>query len=231
MKKNKILNIKEITSLPHKIITTKRGLIVFNPKDSKNTKIFNLIDSIKKESKDSLLDFEFLQLYTLTDKTNKIIGDVAEVGVYKGGSAKLICETTKKQVHLFDTFEGLPEISNSDKKLQFKKGEYSATYDEVKNYLKKYKNVHFYKGLFPSTASPLKNKKFSLVHLDVDLYKSTLDYLEFFYPRMTKGGIIISHDYTHAKGVKKAFDKFFKNKPEIIIESLIVSSQCFIVKV
>ena len=47
-------------------------------------------------------------------------GDVAEVGVFKGGSAKIISENIRgKKLHLFETFEGLPKISEKDKKGQF----------------------------------------------------------------------------------------------------------------
>jgi hypothetical protein len=59
---------------------------------------------------------------------------------------------------------------------------------------------------------------FSFVHLDVDLYQSTLSGLEWFYPRLNRGGVLISHDYTIAKGVRKAFDEFFIDKPECLIE-------------
>lgn len=190
----------------------------------------NLIKQIKAETEMGLLDPEAYQICITTRKTEKITGDVAEVGVYKGGSAKLICETTKKPVHLFDTFEGLPDLSRLDNPEQFKKGDYSVPFESVKNYLKNYPNVHFYKGLFPSTAGPIKNKTFSFVHLDVDLYESTLDCLEFFYPRMNKGGVIISHDYPGAKGVKKAFDEFFGGKPEMIISST-GCNQCLVIKV
>jgi hypothetical protein len=62
----------------------------------------------------------------------------------------------------------------------------------------------------------------------VDLYKTTLDALEFFYPRMNPGGVIMSHDYIRC-GVKKAFDEFFKDKPEPIIQ--LIDSQSLIVKI
>src|ERR1017187_8484413 len=75
---------------------------------------FNLIKQIKQETEMRLIDLEAYQIYTKVRKTEKITGDIAEVGVYKGGSAKLICETTKKPVHLFDTFEGLPNLSRMD---------------------------------------------------------------------------------------------------------------------
>ena len=38
--------------------------------------------------------------------------------------------------------------------------------------------------------------------------------LEFFYSRMSPGGIILSHDYMTAPGVKKAFDDFFEDRAE-----------------
>lgn len=46
---------------------------------------------------------------------------------------------------------------------------------------------------------------------------------------MNKGGIIITHDYINAIGVRKAFDDFFKDKVEPIIE--LSGSQCLIVKI
>lgn len=228
---------KRLYKILHNFITAKGGTIVLNPifksRNPENKKIVNLIVSIKKESKQFLSDFELFYLYTLINKTEKINGDIAEVGVYKGGSAKIICETTKKQVHLFDTFEGLPKPHREDIHGRFKKGNLKASHKDVKNYLRKYKNCTMYKGLFPSTSKPIKNKKFSLVHLDADLYESTSKSLKFFYPRMSKGGVIICHDYAGVgglRGVKKAVDEFFKNKPEIVVESLAGSSQCLIIK-
>ena len=48
---------------------------------------------------------------------------------------------------------------------------------------------------------------------------------------MNKGGIIMSHDYFYAEGVRKAFDEFFSDKPEPIIELPSTYTQCLIVKV
>ncbi len=160
-------------------------LISINP-DSSGA--LRLIRQIKQEVDMALGDLEAYQIYTAVKKTEKIKGEIAEVGVYKGGSAKLICEATKKQVHIFDTFEGLPEISEYDNPKEFKKEDFFASLESVKNYLKNYSNISFYKGFFPSTAEPIKNKIFSFVHLDVDIYESTLDCLKFFYPRMQGGG-------------------------------------------
>jgi O-methyltransferase len=197
--------------------------------DQSETQVLDLISQIKKETQLLLSDLEVCQIYATVKKTEKIPGAIAEVGVYKGGSAKIIREVTRKPLYLFETFEGLPDLSESDDPNEFQKGKYSATFEGVKNYLKDYSDVYLYKGFFPSTADPIKDKMFSFVHLDVDIYESTSNCLKFFYPRMSKGRIILSHDYPSSKGVKKAFDEFFEDKPEIVID-LPVCGQCLVVK-
>lgn len=192
--------------------------------------IINLVRKVGRECDLLITENEAYQICMAVNRTKKIKGDIAEVGVYKGGSAKLICNYKgNKTLHLFDTFEGLPELSKHDCKKQFKKGMHSAIYMDTKKYLSEYRDVHFYKGYFPDTAAPIYYKKFSFVNLDADLYDSTLDSLKFFYPRMNKGGIIIVHDYYGGKGVMKAVDEFFIDKTEPVIE--LSGTQCLIVKV
>lgn len=224
----------KVFSFPRKIfermgmylIQSKGGIIIYY-NDTERSKVINLINKIKEEEEMCLLDNEAYQVFMAVERTQKVRGAIAEVGVYKGGSAKLICEAKgHRLLYLFDTFEGLPEVGEIDR--SFHKGQFNALVDDVKNYLKKYSNVYIYKGLFNKTAGQIKDKSFSFVHLDVDLYDSTLNCLEFFYFRMNKGGIILSHDYISAAGVRKAFDEFFKDKPEPIIE--LSGSQCLIVK-
>ena len=198
--------------------------------DPEKIRAMSLIKKIKSETEMLLLDQEAYLIYEMVRKTEKIKGDLAEVGVYKGASAKLIREASKKDLHLFDTFEGLPGLNRKDDPKKFQKGDFSASIESVKSYLKGYPNIRFYKGLFPSTAEPVRNKKFSFAHLDVDVYDSTLNCLKWFYPRLSKGGVIISHDYLSSKGVGKAFDEFFADKPEIIIQPF-VTGQCLVVKV
>lgn len=212
---------------------SKNGFISFFDDPASNRGL-DLIRQIKKEIPMHLKDQEALFIYNTVKKIEKIPGEIAEVGVYKGGSVRLICEATKKSVHIFDTFEGMPELSEYDNSEQFQKGVLVASLEEVKNNLKNYSNIYFYKGLFPLTAEPVKDRIFSFVHLDVDIYKSTLDCLDFFYPRMSRGGVIVSHDYYGAKGVTKAFDEFFADKPEIIIVPFgtgRATGQCLVVKV
>ncbi|HJX50298.1 MAG TPA: TylF/MycF/NovP-related O-methyltransferase [Candidatus Nanoarchaeia archaeon] len=225
---------KFLRKIANKIISSAvsyKGAVIVSYRGNNRSNVMNLINQIKKENKLYIMENEAYQIFMAVKATAKIKGDIAEIGSYKGGSAKLISEAKgDKSLHLFDNFEGgLPSPGYFDEKGQFSKGDYSASFEKVKDYLKKYNNVYFYKGIFPFTASPIKNKTFSFVHLDLDLYESTKEAIKFFYPRMNKGGIIISHDYIHAKGVRKAFDDFFRDKPEPIIE--MSGSQCLIVKV
>lgn len=175
----------------------------------------------------SVSEVELYQIFISVRNTAYLEGDCAEVGVYTGSSALMIAEAKEKRhLHLFDTFEGLPKPSQYD--TIFQEGQYPASYEEVGRMFFAYQNVHLYKGLFPSTtAINVLNKVFSFVHLDVDLFQSTLDCLDFFYPRMARGGVILSHDYI-VPAVKKAIDGFLKNKPEIVISLL--GTQCLIVK-
>ena len=236
----KILGTSRILSIPRRYLG--RGLIYYylskgklicnfaDLQNPENAKGFDLVRQVRKETEIMLSDQEAYLIYSIVKKTEKIEGDIAEVGVYKGGSAKLMREASKKPLHLFDTFEGLPDLSAKDNLKQFQKGHAASSFEGVRSYLSNYPNIHFYKGIFPTTAEPVKDKKFSFVHLDVDIYESTHNSLNFFYPRMSTGGVIISHDYPSSDGVKKAFDEFFKDKPEIIIE-LYATSQCLVVKV
>jgi len=195
-------------------------------------KIIDLIKIVKKEVDFAFFPIEAYHVYSIAKSQSKLDGDMAEVGVYQGGSAKLIAEVkNEKELYLFDTFEGLPKVSEKDTHFgtsYWKTGEFSNTsLENVENYLSNYKNIFCYKGKFPETSEPIKTKKFSFVHLDVDLFQSTIDCLEFFYPRMINGGIILTHDY-HTDGIKQAFNEFCKDKK--IPQIQLLGSQCAITK-
>ena len=69
------------------------------------------------------------------------------------------------------------------------------------------------------------------MHLDADLYKPTLAGLEYFYPRLAKGGVILIHDFNHNwDGVRKAVDEFRKNNDIIISEVADMQGSLMILK-
>lgn len=156
-------------------------------------------------------------------------GEFAEVGVFRGASAKLICEAKgNTPLHLFDTFEGLPDEISDQVDGRFKKGMFIASEKKVRERLSRYPSVNIYPGLFPETARPIEDIQFSFVHLDVDLYEVTKKALEFFYPRMLPGGRILSHDYGQCEGVWQAFDEFILDKPEKLQPT--EATQVFLIK-
>src|SRR4030042_6991633 len=85
-------------------------------RDIERKEIIKKLKRIKEKTDAQIMIMEALQLYTITKNTQKINGDIAEVGAYKGGSARIICLAKKnKSLYLFDTFHGLPDTSESDK--------------------------------------------------------------------------------------------------------------------
>ena len=57
-----------------------------------------------------------------------------------------------------DTFSGIPKVSEKDEH-KFYNGEMASPINVAKEYLKKYKNVYFYKGVFPDTSGPIRNSR------------------------------------------------------------------------
>ena len=190
------------------------------------------VRQLKRRLDMGLTPLEAMQLISLVRATAKLGGCMAEVGVYRGGTARLIREADiSRSLHLFDTFEGLPELSATDTPIRsgrFHQGRCSYPLENVRKHFGDCESVHFHKGLFPATGEAVKEEVFSFVHSDVDLYSSTWGVLEFFHPRMLRGGIIVSHDFTTARGVREAIEEFFKDLPEPVME--LAGDQAMVVK-
>lgn len=179
-----------------------------------------LIEGLYRDDRTLQHPSELYNLYYWLKRTKKIEGDIAEVGVFRGGTARLFATLESvKMIHLFDTFQGMPETNKLvDHHVA---GDFDDTsLLDVRNYLCSYGNTRFYQGLFPDSASALpKDVRFSFVHLDVDIYESTYAALNFFVPRMCEGGCLISHDYNSRScpGVKQAFNDFFQGNVESLV--------------
>jgi len=167
----------------------------------------------------------FFNTWLQIERINKsgIPGAFAELGVYKGETARIIhqCDPSRK-LHLFDTFQG---FKSSD--LDQEEGDATAytprnfadtTIDKVKRTIAGNENVVFYPGYFPESTKGLQDEKFAFVHIDADLYNPIKAGLEYFYPRLSPGGMIVVHDYNEKwKGAMKAVDEFIKGIPEELI--------------
>ncbi len=140
-------------------------------------------------------------------------GDVAEFGVFRGGTLELLAQLhPSKRVIGIDSFEGLPYPSEKDthKLGDFNEVDYAAIYGYFKTL---FLNVQLHKGFSPGVFNNLHpHRMYSFVHIDVDLYQSVKDGLDYFYPRMIKGGVILLDDYgwQSTPGAKIAVDEFIK---------------------
>jgi O-methyltransferase len=160
----------------------------------------------------SLLDsgrLEFLRDRAI--EVRPLEGDLCEVGVYKGGSALLLCEHNSPNSHMFliDTFCGLPQECTYDN--YHKQGDFGDTsVEHVMSILSGQSNFTLLKQVFSEDVHLLVDRQFKLVHLDVDLYSSYISCLEFFHSRMVRGGYIVLDDYgaSSCLGAKKATDEF-----------------------
>lgn len=172
-------------------------------------------------------------LKELLKQVNNLPGDIVECGVYKGASAILMCEAAKlKQnttVYLFDSFEGLSKPESVDGRY-WEEGRFEIDLKELSNNLRGYNNYKIYQGWIPNKFYHVNSKNFKFIHIDVDLYSPTLNSLEFFYPRLNHGGLILLDDYGFysCPGAKRAVDQFCsENGIEV---STISSGQGLIIK-
>lgn len=133
----------------------------------------------------------------------------AEVGVYKGGSLKLMAEAYPDKTFVgFDTFQGLPKEKWTRNELH-SPGDFSDTsLGAVEQFINR-GNVFLVQGLFPESATSYDKTKFAFVHIDTDFYLSVKEAIQFFYPKLTPGGIIVLDDFgwPNCPGVEQALSE------------------------
>jgi hypothetical protein len=154
--------------------------------------------------------------------TSLVSGDTVECGAYTGASSYLICDCirdSKKSHHIFDSFEGLSEPSEPFDGNYWRGGDLRSTEEECRAVLREFDYVKYYKGWIPSRFNEVMDRRFSFVHVDVDLYQPTLDSITFFWPRLSRNGILICDDYgfNSCPGARKAVDEYFKNKATVLM--------------
>lgn len=152
-------------------------------------------------------------LVRAVESTVQLPGDMAELGVYRGGSALVIASVCPlKRLHLFDTFCGLPHAEEPARNPTplLKAGDYAANAEEVETLLRDC-NVSVYPGVFPLSARHAKHAIFGFVHVDCDLYKSARAAIEWFWPRLVPGGVMFFDDYgCEFTGVTDAVNEAFR---------------------
>ena len=184
----------------------------------KSKDVLDLIRTTRRERESLLSGTEAFLVHSIARAQSKLEGSMAEVGVYQGCSAKLISKAgAGRALHLFDTFDGLPEPDVAERQ-HLRQSQYRSSLSSVRRFLDQEPGVVFHPGCFPATAAGLEDERFSFVHLDVDLKSSTRACLEFFHPRMVPGGVIMTHDYSFLDGVREAFAEFLVGRSGQLIE-------------
>lgn len=172
---------------------------------------------------DSQANFIVSSLIDILDKN--IEGSIVEMGCSNGCSSICIAGILKefgsnKEFHVYDSFEGLPDLSDKDYYLNsgFKKGSCRASIEEFISNLNKYNlnNPVIHKGWFNQIPDNQYPEKICFAFLDGDLYSSITDSFNKIYNKVVSNGVIIVHDYSYPKlpGVKLACEDFLKDKPE-----------------
>ena len=150
-------------------------------------------------------------------------GDTAECGVNLGASSYLICRANlasphEKWHHGFDSFEGLSQPGAHDGAF-WKGGDLAASLEAATANLSEFPRCRLYKGWIPGRFDEIADRTFSFVHVDVDIFEPTKASVEFFYPRLAAGGLLLCDDYgfTTCPGATRAIDEFLADKPEKMI--------------
>lgn len=170
----------------------------------------------------------------LLEQTQAVNGDIIELGVYKGGMALLMERiragfAIRKPLRLFDTFAGMPE---TDPVLdRHKKGDFSDTsLEAVTAVFSGVSDVHFHRGLVQDTLPHANINSVSFVHIDLDIYYAIKASIEYIWPRLSPGGIVVFDDYgfPSCPGARRAVDEFFADIPEKPF--LLPFGSCFVEK-
>ncbi len=164
---------------------------------------------------------------------NKLPGSIVECGVWRGGSmmaAALASEHSgKRQLWLFDTFEGMTEPGEADIDLRgndaasllVQSGDpFAADSVWCRSHLENVKSslrstgypddrMCFVPGPVEETLQVADTGPIALLRLDTDWYESTRCELEQLFPRLVSGGVLIIDDYGHWQGCRRAVDEYF----------------------
>lgn len=130
-------------------------------------------------------------------------GWAAEFGVYSGYSLNIIA--THMPVIGFDSFEGLPE----DWREGFPKGMFAAPFEFRDGFLPYCPNAMLVKGWFADTAPTFPFPELGLVHIDCDLYSSTVTVLDAILPCVDVDTILVFDEFHSYPGAENHEEKAF----------------------
>lgn len=145
--------------------------------------------------------YKCYELWEQLGQLRHVPGDVLEVGVWRGGTGVLLATRARQLgmdavVHLADTFDGVAKAGDADP--WYRGGEHADTSVEIVRALAQRNGleVDILVGMFPDqTAGRIEGRQFRLVHIDVDVYDSARETLEWAWPRLSVGGLVVWDDF------------------------------------
>ena len=155
-------------------------------------------------------------------------GARAECGVFRGATALLLAYAwrsrnpgfTGSDLYLIDSFVGTSASGEHDliavrapdgstrREAFFPVAKADISPELVRGFFGEFPQVSLCAGWIPQVFATLPERAWAFVHLDVTLYDPTLAALDYFYPRLTAGGVIICDGSIFCPGAKKAWDEF-----------------------
>jgi len=173
-------------------------------------------------------------LWKTLQQALQLRGDIIECGVFRGGTALLAAKTLEghsheRLFHLFDSFQGMLQTTAGVDRFEI--GDFSHTSAEaVRRLLAPYPYAHIHAGFIPKTFADLQIKHVAWAHVDVDLYQSVRDCIDYIYPRLVPGGYLIFDDYgfPSCASARRAVDEAFLALPEVPL--CLPTGQCLVVK-
>jgi len=195
------------------------------------------------------------RLLALIDAVRYIVardvpGAFAECGVWRGGSVLAMIGALQefgaddRDIHLYDTFEGMTEPTEHDTSAldppaletwQEAEGEGERAWndlfdpaifneDAVRATLLETgypaDRLHLHRGPVEETLPRQAPGPLALLRLDTDWYASTRHELQHLYPLLAKGGVLIVDDYGHWQGARQAVDEYFGDEPPLLLNRI-----------
>lgn len=187
-----------------------------------NEKFCGILLTIREFQSIQDLRLAALRLLAREIRERKVGGSLAELGVYRGDFAKEMNRLfPDRTIYLFDTFQGFDKRDLAVESAISKDGKHrdfsDTSVEGVRSVLPCPDKAVFVKGYFPKSLDFFqkaeetpKPKTYALVSIDPDLYAPALAGLRYFWPKLSKGGAILIHDYTSCQflGVRKAVKEF-----------------------
>jgi hypothetical protein len=187
--------------------------------------------------------------YELYKRAMEIPGSIVECGIFKGPSfarfamfRNLLESGDSRDMIGFDVFGKFPSTTFEDDKAKLDQfiasaGDESISEEQLLSVLASKKcdsRITLVKGdileTIPNYVDQHPELKISLLHLDVDIYEPSKCVLEYLFPKLARGGILILDDYGIFPGATKAVDDYFVGRPELVAKLPYSYAPCFIIK-